>query len=176
MGLGIASMHYIGMTALHASAHMTHSPGLVIASIAIAIAASGLALRLATGSIGRPPLLLSAAALGIAIAGMHYTAMGAVSIFPHTHSPSSAPALSADLLAIIVAVVAFVVSGLFLLILVPDRDARPVRAMGAPSAETVGVAAVSNPGRHAAGDRGIVVAVEDCSTARHARYPWSMTA
>ena len=48
MGLGIVSMHYTGMTALHASAHMTHSPLLVAAGVAIAIATSGVALRLAT--------------------------------------------------------------------------------------------------------------------------------
>ncbi len=123
MGLGIASMHYIGMTALHASVFMTHEPVLVGISVAIAIAASGLALRLANGASGRSPLLLSATALGMAIAGMHYTAMAAVSIYPNGHSASTAPAISSDLLAIVVAIVAFIVSGLFLLVLVPDRHA-----------------------------------------------------
>lgn len=123
MGLGIVTMHYLGMMALHASLGMTHDPVLVAASVAVAIAASGLALHLANGANGRPPLLLSAAALGIAIAGMHYIAMAAVSIVPlaHGHEPVTAPAISADLLAIVVAIVAFIVSGLFLLILVPDR-------------------------------------------------------
>ncbi len=123
MGIGIASMHYIGMTALHASAHMSHAPLYVAASVVIAIAASGLALHLATVTSGRTPLLLSATALGMAISGMHYTAMAGVSIFPHQEILSSAPTLSVDLLAIVVAVVAFVVSGLFLLILVPERPA-----------------------------------------------------
>lgn len=124
MGVGIATMHYLGMMALHASLHMSHDPLLVAASVAVAIAASGLALHLANTADGRPPLLLSAAALGIAIAGMHYIAMAAVSIVPMDgHAPVGAPAISADLLAIVVAIVAFIVSGLFLLILVPDRDA-----------------------------------------------------
>jgi NO-binding membrane sensor protein with MHYT domain len=70
MGGGIALMHYIGMSALHASAHLTHAPGFVAASVVFAVAASGLALWLAGGRSGRPPLLLSAAALGVAIAGM----------------------------------------------------------------------------------------------------------
>jgi hypothetical protein len=124
MGLGIVSMHYIGMAALHDSAHMTHDPLMVAASVAIAIAASGLALHLATTQKGRPPLILSAAALGLAIAGMHYTAMAGTTIYPHSNPPSAAPALSVDLLAIVVAIVAFIVSGLFLLILVPDRTVR----------------------------------------------------
>jgi hypothetical protein len=59
----------------------------------------------------------------MAIAGMHYTAMAAVSIVPDSHMASTAPAISADLLAIVVAIVAFIVSGLFLLVLVPDREA-----------------------------------------------------
>jgi diguanylate cyclase len=121
MGSGIVSMHYIGMTALHASAHMTHAPILVAASVGVAIAASGLALWLAAGRGGRPPLLLSAAVFGFAISGMHYTAMAGLTLFPHGSLSSSAPALSSDLLAIVVAVVAFVVSGVFLLLLVPDR-------------------------------------------------------
>jgi NO-binding membrane sensor protein with MHYT domain len=121
MGLGIVSMHYTGMTALHASAHMTHAAGFVAGSVAVAIATSGLALGLASTSKGRPPLLFSATALGIAIAGMHYTAMAGVTIFPHAAPASGAPALSTDLLAIVVAIVAFLVSGIFLLALVPDR-------------------------------------------------------
>src|SRR5262245_10940425 len=130
MGLGIVSMHYTGMTALHASAHMTHAAAFVAGSIVVAIAASGLALWLANTSRGRPPLIFSATALGCAIAGMHYTAMAGVTIFPHAAPASGAPALSTDLLAIVVAIVAFLVSGIFLLALVPDRaGAQPAAAM-----------------------------------------------
>jgi len=121
MGSGISAMHYIGMTALHASAHMEHTPAFVIASVGVGIAASGLALWLAGGRQGRPPLLLSATAFGIAVAGMHYTAMAGLSLYPHDQPASSAPALSPDLLAIVVSIVAFVLSGVFLLALVPDH-------------------------------------------------------
>jgi len=120
MGGGIFSMHYIGMTALHASAHMEHAPFFVMASLIIAIVASGLALWLARGEVRRPPLILSSVAFGIAVSGMHYTAMAGMNLFP-LPATSSAPALSTDLLAIVVAVVAFCVSGIFLLVLVPDR-------------------------------------------------------
>src|SRR6478752_5029648 len=121
MGGGIFSMHYIGMTALHASAHMEHAPFFVMASLIIAIVASGLALWLARGEVRRPPLILSSVAFGIAVSGMHYTAMAGMKLFP-LPATSSAPALSTDLLAIVVAVVAFCVSGIFLLVLVPERS------------------------------------------------------
>jgi len=137
MGIGIASMHYIGMAALHASAHLEHATIFVVASVAVGIAASGLALWLAGGRQGRPPLLLSATAFGLAIAGMHYTAMAGLTVFPHADALASGPALSTDLLAIVVAVVAFLVSGVFLLILVPDRSSAPAAApVSAPKIES----------------------------------------
>jgi diguanylate cyclase len=121
MGGGIAAMHYIGMSALHACAHVSHAPIVVVASVAVGIAASGLALWLARGGGRQPPLLLSATALGIAIAGMHYTAMTGLTLAPFLERPPGAPVLSTDLLAIVVAIVAFIVSGTFLLTLMPER-------------------------------------------------------
>ena len=147
MGTGIFSMHYIGMTALHASAHMEHATPYVAASWVIAVAASGLALWLATGRVGRPPIILSAIVFGFAVSGMHYTAMAGMTSFPMAMSSSGAPALSTDLLAIVVAVVAFCVSGIFLLVLVPDRSkeqnatqalpAHPGMPVPSPVAESV---------------------------------------
>ena len=135
MGVGIFTMHYLGMSALHASAHMIHATPYVVASMAVAIAASGLALWLAGGRGGRPPLIHSAVAFGIAVSGMHYTAMEGVTLFPHASGASTAPALSTDLLAIVVAIVAFGVSAIFLLFLVPDHaraatELAPARSAG----------------------------------------------
>jgi diguanylate cyclase len=123
MGVGIASMHYVGMRAIHASAHMSHASSFVVASVVVAIAASALAIWLAFGTTRRPPLLICATVLGLAISGMHYTAMAGLSLHPNTAAsgPSSPSiAISTELFAIVVAVVAFVVSGLFMLTLVPD--------------------------------------------------------
>jgi NO-binding membrane sensor protein with MHYT domain len=120
MGGGIFSMHYLGMGALSASAYMVHDRYFVAASMAIAIAASALALWLATGRSGRPPLILSAIVFGIAVSGMHYTAMAGLTLLPYPGTSTGAPTLSTDLLAIVVAVVAFCVSAIFLLTLVPD--------------------------------------------------------
>jgi diguanylate cyclase len=145
MGSGIATMHYIGMSALHASAHMEHDLFHVVASVAVGIAASGLAVWLAGGRGGRPPLFLSATALGLAITGMHYTAMAGLTLMPFETSAPGAPALSTDLLAIVVAIVAFLVSGIFLLTLVPDRS-RNMAQMGAlPPAPAEPVAAPAEP-------------------------------
>jgi PAS domain S-box-containing protein len=123
MGGGIFAMHYIGMSALSASAYLIHDRYYAAASMAIAIAASGLALWLATGRGGRPPLILSAIALGVAVSGMHYTAMAGLTLLPYPGAAAGAQALSTDMLAIIVAIVAFCVSGIFLLILSLQAEA-----------------------------------------------------
>jgi len=134
MGGGIFTMHYIGMSALSASAYMIHDRIYVAASMAIAIAASGLALWLAAGRGGRPPLILSAIAFGIAVSGMHYTAMEGLTLLPFPSiAAASAPALSSDLLAIVVAVVAFCLSAIFLLFLVPDPARAAPEAIAAAS-------------------------------------------
>jgi len=156
MGGGIFAMHYLGMSALDASTHMIHNPIYVAASMAIAIAASGLALWLATGRAWRAPLILSAAAFGMAISGMHYTAMTGVTLYPFVTAASAAPALSTDLLAIVVAVVAFCVSGIFFLLLLPDsarveQQMLAVAAAGpAAQAGDAAVAVVPAPGSETA--------------------------
>ncbi len=157
MGGGIFAMHYLGMSALDASAHMVHDPLYVGASMVIAIAASGLALWLATGQAWRAPLIVSAVAFGMAISGMHYTAMTGLTLYPFVTTASAAPALSTDLLAIVVAVVAFCVSGIFLLLLLPDsaRVEPPMLAVAtvgpmqqAVSADRAAMPAGQEPARH----------------------------
>src|SRR5271169_2440444 len=142
MGGGIFAMHYLGMSALDASAHMIHNPVHVAASMAIAIAASGLALWLATGRAWRAPLVLSSVAFGVAVSGMHYTAMRGVTLYPFVTTSSGAPALSSDLLAIVVAVVGFCVSGIFLLLLLPDSG-RAAPQMGSGASDEVALHAVA---------------------------------
>lgn len=122
MGAGIAIMHYIGMSALRANCIVSYSPTLVAASFGVAVAASGLALWLAFSPTHRPHLMAGAVCLGLAISGMHYTGMAAATFLPVEDLVAiSAPVLSLDLLAIVVAVTAFVICGLFLLVLLPDR-------------------------------------------------------
>lgn len=83
MGLGVAAMHYTGMAALRMTPPISYRPVLVLASIAIAITASWVALwiafRLRDGNQRFVLLKRSSAGfvMGLAIAGMHYTGMAA---------------------------------------------------------------------------------------------------
>ncbi|GAA3847480.1 LytTR family transcriptional regulator DNA-binding domain-containing protein [[Pseudomonas] carboxydohydrogena] len=122
MGAGIVTMHYLGMYALHSSVNMAHAPLFVAASIVIGVAASGLSLWLTFVGATWRSTVLSAVVMALAISAMHYTAMAGFQILSLCEPGSAieAPALSQGFLAIIVAVMAFVISGIFLLTLVPE--------------------------------------------------------
>ena len=147
MGGGIVTMHYIGMWALHESAHMSHNALLVAASILISIVASAVALWLTFDNVRRPPLFICATLLGLAISGMHYTAMAGTTFYPlQTAIPPSSPAVSPALLAIVVAVVAFALSGVFLLTFVPEQSAKAPRPTQAELKVSMEAAARSETG------------------------------
>jgi PAS domain S-box-containing protein len=89
MGLGIAGMHYTGMAAMRMSAVLHHEPQWVALSILVAIAASIIALWLAFTHTTLPQRLIAALVMGMAVAGMHYTAMyGAVFTYPTSVDPN----------------------------------------------------------------------------------------
>ncbi|MEG1680629.1 MAG: MHYT domain-containing protein, partial [Stenotrophomonas sp.] len=81
MGLGIAWMHYVGMSALKMNPGIDYDRVWFVLSILIAVGASWSALyiafRLRTVEHALPPRLIAAAVMGLAIVGMHYTGMAA---------------------------------------------------------------------------------------------------
>ena len=88
MGAAIVSMHYVGMAAIVLDPPLMHAKLPVIASVAVAIAASLAALALAFKLRGNPRWSrvtkpASALVMGLAISGMHYTAMAGVHISPY---------------------------------------------------------------------------------------------
>jgi len=89
MGTGISAMHYTGMAAMRMSPPIRYDPTLFVLSVLIAVVASMAALwmafrlesaRSAAWIIWQK--LGSAVAMGLAIAGMHYTAMAAAIFDP----------------------------------------------------------------------------------------------
>ncbi|MGH8081680.1 MAG: MHYT domain-containing protein [Lysobacter sp.] len=82
MGLGVTGMHYTGMGAMLMAADTVYDSSLVMASAAIAIVASIVALWLAFNLRGWGQMLGSALVMGVAVCGMHYTGMLAASFVP----------------------------------------------------------------------------------------------
>jgi len=111
MGLGIAGMHYTGMAAMRGRAELSYDRRFVALSLVIAIGASTAALWLAFRTTDLWQKLGAAVVMGVAISGMHYTAMRAA-IFA-AHGPADAAKTGASLgqtsLALAVAGTTFVI-------------------------------------------------------------------
>src|SRR5258708_9939274 len=83
MGLGIAGMHYTGMAAMRGHAEISYDPLFVALSLVIAIGASTAALWVAFRTTDLRQKLVGAVVMGLAISGMHYTAMRAATFTAH---------------------------------------------------------------------------------------------
>ncbi len=111
MGLGIAAMHYTGMAAMRVHAELSYDPLFVALSLVIAIAASTVALWLAFRTTDLGQKLLAALVMGLAISGMHYTAMRAAIFTAHEpfhESPRNA-SLDQTSLALAIAGTTFII-------------------------------------------------------------------
>ena len=87
MGLGIVAMHYTGMAAMREHVELSYDPIFVALSLIIAIGASTAALWLAFRTTDLGQKLLAAVVMGLAISGMHYTAMGGTTFAAHGPVP-----------------------------------------------------------------------------------------
>jgi diguanylate cyclase (GGDEF)-like protein/PAS domain S-box-containing protein len=83
MGLGIWSMHFIGMVAMHSETPVTYDLRITMFSVLPAFAASGFALyMIQRGEMSPRTLGLSGLLMGCGIGAMHYIGMAAVQIEP----------------------------------------------------------------------------------------------
>jgi len=82
-GLGVAVMHYLGMAAMHLNGRIDYDPLIVALSVLIAIGAATAALWAAVSIRGFLPSLGASLVMGVAVSGMHYTGMAAVSVEVH---------------------------------------------------------------------------------------------
>ncbi|PAY04380.1 MULTISPECIES: bifunctional diguanylate cyclase/phosphodiesterase [Bradyrhizobium] len=124
VGVGVAAMHYTGMLGLELPARVVWSPGIVFASIAFGSLFGALALVVATRG---ERLGITAAATGlltVAIVSHHFTAMGAVTLFPDPTIVPDGLSVSPRVLSFMTAVAAFAILGLSLIASILDRRAK----------------------------------------------------
>jgi NO-binding membrane sensor protein with MHYT domain len=121
-GGGIAGMHYVGMAAVTGPIELAYQSFRVAVSVLVGIVAAGISLHLAFGTKLQARAILGAVAMGLAISGMHYSAMYGTVITPTDLAHTAAThVLDRNLLAIVVAIVAFVICATSMLLLVPNR-------------------------------------------------------
>jgi NO-binding membrane sensor protein with MHYT domain/two-component sensor histidine kinase len=123
MGLGIAAMHYIGMAAMREHVELSYDRIFVALSLIIAIGASTAALWLAFRTTDLGQKLIAAVVMGLAISGMHYTAMGGTTFAAHGPAPEAHGQASLDQtnLALAVAGATFVILACALIASLSER-------------------------------------------------------
>ncbi|GAA4004306.1 hypothetical protein GCM10022631_14070 [Deinococcus rubellus] len=132
-GAGIVVMHYTGMSAFVVNASASYSTVPFILSILIAVGASVVALflfkLLGSGwTVGRSPISLlslkigAGLVMGVAITGMHYTGMYAIQyqVAAGAKLGSALSGSDTGLLAILVAMVSFLLLGLAIMSIAMD--------------------------------------------------------
>jgi NO-binding membrane sensor protein with MHYT domain len=136
LGAGIVSMHYVGIHAIAGPFHIGHDSFMVALATLIAVGTAYGGLRVFLARQGGMRLALSAVAFGLAVSGMHYTAMYGMHFeaMPEmAHAPEGL-VTSSQVLSLVVALLSFLIAAGFLLFLVPEpRRAVPTapRAAGA---------------------------------------------
>ncbi len=122
MGMGIVLMHYLGMHAIIGNYMLHHDLRFSVIAAIVAVAASYCALHMFELEVKKSALAISAVIFGLAVSGMHYTAMMGMTVMPmpDTRAPLG-PSVASDALMIVVSVLAFVVSAVFLLYLIPEK-------------------------------------------------------
>ncbi|WEK57848.1 MAG: MHYT domain-containing protein [Candidatus Brevundimonas phytovorans] len=124
MGASICTMHYVGMAALRTTAAFAYRPSLVALSAVVALSASIIALVAAERARSTRVRLAAAVVLGLAVVGMHYFAMAALTLTP-LQSPAPIHPVGAPPLMLAVGVAAVTVVILFLALaasMVGQRD------------------------------------------------------
>jgi NO-binding membrane sensor protein with MHYT domain len=148
-GLGVAAMHYTGMAAMRLNGDISYATTKVGLSIGIAVVAAVVALWLTINV--HTPLIIFAAALvmGVAVNGMHFTGMAAMSVMEHAPDGALAGSTATGLLVPVGVAVLFAILGMgYALAAAPTEEDRAATAYLAARRE--GIAADQAPRRPAA--------------------------
>jgi NO-binding membrane sensor protein with MHYT domain len=122
MGIAIAGMHYVGMTAMRMQADLQYNPLLFTLSVIIAVVVSLVALLIAfnfrdkQGAVARWGKIGSAVVMGFAVLSMHYTGMAAAIFTPNASKAIELAAIRNFDLALIVGTLTILVLGVTLFI------------------------------------------------------------
>ena len=128
-GLGVAAMHYSGMAAMRLNGDISYGISRVGLSIGIAVVAAAVALWLAV-TVRRPiAIFVAALVMGVAVNGMHFTGMTAMSVDTHPSTGTLPGATAGGMLVPIGLAVIFGIIGLaYALMSAPTEEDRAAAA------------------------------------------------
>lgn len=137
VGVGIPVMHYIGMSGMRLCQPSYSLLGLVQAGLASILLSVG-AIWIAYGARTYRNIMLGTLTFGVAVFAVHFVAMYGTRFAALPGAQTAGPLISNETLAMIVAIIAFVICGAFLL--------SSVTLLPAAEAQAVGAAAAPDPG------------------------------
>ncbi|SHL20575.1 MHYT domain-containing protein, NO-binding membrane sensor [Bradyrhizobium lablabi] len=147
LGAGIVSMHYVGIHGLAGNFAIVHDTPMILLAVLIAIITAYGGLRAFLARQDGVRLIAISIAFGVAVSGMHYTAMYGMHFVPLSdaaaHHYTSGLAASQQILSVVVAVLCFVIAAGFLLSLVPDPRRQTATAQAVEPVAPASVAAIS---------------------------------
>jgi NO-binding membrane sensor protein with MHYT domain len=104
VGIGVASMHYLGMAAMSMPESQHYNLPLFVMSVVIAIVAGTAALWAGTRVRGIRATIGASLIMGVAVSGMHYTGMAAMRVSPAPASSMSGSTGSSFLVPLILGI------------------------------------------------------------------------
>ncbi|MCX5391972.1 MHYT domain-containing protein [Streptomyces sp. NBC_00094] len=135
-GLGVAGMHYMGMAAMRMNGRLGYDSAVVVLSVVIAVVAATAALWAAVSIRGFLASLGASVVMGVAVTGMHYTGMAAVSVQVNDASHSAEGSSLLNVLPMLVGPLIFLVLAAAVVMLDPllimgdDEPRRPAHRKG----------------------------------------------
>ncbi|GAA0667404.1 MHYT domain-containing protein [Streptomyces thermocarboxydovorans] len=145
-GLGIASMHYLGMASISLDGELEYNTLTVAASVVIAMAAATAALWAAGQVKGFLWSVGASLVMGLAVTGAHYTGMAALTVHVHgTSAPATGESAGALLAPMLIGPLALLVLAGVVVILDPMMISGP---KAVPAGRRPGVPA--HPAAHSA--------------------------
>jgi diguanylate cyclase (GGDEF)-like protein/PAS domain S-box-containing protein len=130
VGLGVSSMHYLGMAAVQIPGRITWAADLVAASVVLGAVLAAVALVVARRRQDVIGALHGTVLLVLAICSLHFTGMGAITIVPDPSVAIPASIIAPQRLAAGISIVAGVLLGLGLFTTLMSRRARASQAAG----------------------------------------------
>jgi NO-binding membrane sensor protein with MHYT domain len=97
IGCGVATMHYVGMSAIRVQDSLAYNPLLFVASVVIAVIAGTAALWAALRLDTLWSTIAASMIMGVAVSGMHYTGMAALRVYPAPGVPVSTSATASGI-------------------------------------------------------------------------------
>ncbi|MEO3871508.1 MHYT domain-containing protein [Nonomuraea sp. B12E4] len=121
-GLGVASMHYLGMYAMNMSAHVAYDRVTVGLSVAIAVVAATVALWF-TLRVKKTVWITGAAlVMGVAVSGMHYTGMYAMHVTVDAEPGMVSGADALDFLVPLMTVISLITLTMLLMVILSPSE------------------------------------------------------